>query len=380
MYKRQNSSNSKLSFIRRKDRTVSSGLNNAEYDKLYSKMTEKKKNTKKTVKKVLLIVGCVFLSIILILSGTFAYLYYSGKSQLKTNDISTITIGVTKNDENVVESGGKKYKFDKDVITVLCIGVDKDDQVQQEQDSLGKGGQSDALFLLCIDTVDSEYTVISINRDALIDVDVYSQSGKYVGTQKKQACLSFAYGDGKETSCENTQKAISRFFYGIPINSYFAINKICIPVINDTVDGVQVPVYDEDGNLTGDTDHLDGNEAYRYIHDRDTSRNDSNEIRLKRQTSYIKAFASKLITRTKSDLSTPVDVFKTISIYSTTNLNASKITYLTTEAFSHKDDLTINYKSVPGKSKTGEQGYTEFHVDFDALLELVLDVFYDEVK
>ncbi len=380
MYKKQNSSNRKLSFIRKKEHSVPSGLNNAGYDKLYNQMAGKNKNTKKTVKKVLLIIGCVLLSIIVLLSGTFAYLYFSGKSQLKTTDVSTITIGVTKNDENMVESGGKKYKFDKDVVTVLCIGVDKDDQVQKEQDELGKGGQSDALFLLCIDTADAEYSVISINRDALVDVDVYSQSGKYVGIQKQQACLSFAYGDGKHTSCENTKKAISRLFYGIPINSYFAINKICIPVINDTLDGVQVPVYDEDGNLTGETDHLDGNEAYKYIHDRDTSRDDSNAIRLKRQTSYIKAFASKLITRTKSDLSTPVEIFKTISIYSTTDINASKITYLTTEAFSHKDDLTINYKSISGKSKTGKQGYTEFHVDNEALLELVLDVFYDEVK
>ena len=378
MYKKP--SNSKSSFLKRKDYS-SAGMNKQEYDRLYSKMSANKKNKgKRNFKKFLIIFGCVLLSLAIIFASTYAYLYYSGKSQLKTTDVSSIKIGKKQDDENVVESGGKKYKFDKDVISVLCIGVDKDDHVQKEQGSLGKGGQSDALFLLCIDIEDAEYTVISINRDALVDVDVYSESGKYVGIQKQQACLSFAYVDGKHTSCKNTKKAISRLFYGIPINSYFAINKICIPVINDTVDGVQVPVYDENGNLTGETDHLDGNEAYKYIHDRDTSRNDSNEIRLKRQTSYIKAFASKLITRTKSDLSTPVDVFKTISIYSTTNVGASKITYLTTEAFSHKDEIKIDYKSVPGKSKTGKQGYTEFHVDTDALLELVLDVFYDEVK
>ncbi len=378
MYKKP--SNSKLSFIKRKDYSTA-GMNNSEYDRLYNKMSgKKKKKSKRSFKKFLLIFGCVILSLAVIFASTYAYLYYSGKSQLKTTDVSTIKIGKKQNDENIVEHGGKKYTFDKDVMTVLCIGVDKDDHYQVQQNSLGKGGQSDALFLLCIDIEEAKYTVIAINRDSLVDVDVYSESGKYVGIQKQQACLSFAYGDGKETSCENTKKAISRLFYGIPINSYFAINKICIPVINDTVDGVQVPVYDENGNLTGQTNHLDGDEAYRYIHDRDTSRNDSNEIRLKRQISYIKAFASKLITRTKSDLSTPVEVFRTISIYSTTDVGASKITYLTTEAFSHKDEIKIDYKSVPGKAKTGKQGYTEFHVDFDKLLELVLEVFYDEVK
>ena len=233
--------------------------------------------------------------------------------------------------------------------------------------------------MLCIDNKNKKYTVLSINRDSMADVDVYYPNGDYSGIQKMQLCLSYAYGDGKKKSCKNTVKAVSRLLYNIPINSYFSINKACIPLLNDIIGGVEVPLYDNNGNLTGKTDYLEGEEAYNYIHYRDTSKLDSNLVRMKRQTSYIKAFASKAIAATKENLSTPLDMFETISLYSTTNLNASKITYLTTNAFSDRNDIKIDFKSIPGKVSKGEGGYAEFNVDNNKLLEMIIDVFYEKI-
>jgi len=374
----------KLSSIRRKRRVLDSNINAEDYNKNYNKMTKMNKVGKHRTKirKVLFIILCVLLSIVLLVSSVFAILYFSGKSQFSkpNQDISIPADEVLQNNGNIVKNNGVTYALDEDITTILCIGVDKDDKIQNETENIGSAGQADALFLACIDTKENKYTVLSINRDSIIDVDVYSTEGKFTSVKKMQACLSYAYGNGKKTSCENTSKAISRLLYNIPIDSYFSINKACIPLLNDIVYGVEVPVYDSKGNATDEMTYLEGQEAYDYIHYRDTSKIDSNATRLKRQVSYIKAFAAKVIEQTKYDLGTPLELFETVSIYSTTDLNASKITYLTTNVFSNRKDIKIDFKNVPGKVVEGENGFAEYIVDNDALLQVVLDIFYDEVK
>ncbi len=349
------------------------------YEKMMNESSGKRKHKK--LKKVLLIILCVILGLALILGSTFAYLYYSGKGQFKNEKTEvSIPADVAQDNGNTVKNEGITYVYDEDVTTILLMGVDKDEQTQIKTDEHGTAGQADALYLACIDTNEKKYTILSINRDSMIDVDVYSTEGNYSGTKKLQACLAYAYGDGKKTSCENTAKAISRMLYNIPINSYFSINKASISLLNDIIDGVDVPVYDSEGNVTTEITHLEGKEAYSYIHDRDITKLDSNVTRIKRQTSYIKAFASKVIAKTKSNLGTPLELFETISIYSTTDLNATKITYLTTNAFSDRKDINIEFKSVPGKVVKGAGGYAEYKIDNDGLLQVVLDIFYDKVE
>ncbi len=381
---------SRLSFstkrpsIRRKKRSVDSNISAENYQKKYSKMSKINQvgKHKTRFKKVLFIALCVLLAIILLVSSVFAILYFSGKSQFKwkEQEISIPADELLQSNGNVVKNNGVTYALDEDITTILCIGVDKDDKVQSKTDKIGSAGQADALFLACIDTKENKYTILSINRDSMVDVDVYSTNGNFTSVKKMQACLSYAYGNGKETSCENTSKSISRLLYNIPIDSYFSINKACIPLLNDIICGVEVPVYDSEGNTTGEFTYLEGMEAYDYIHYRDISKIDSNATRLKRQVSYIKAFAAKVIEQTKYKLSTPLELFETVSIYSTTDLNASKITYLTTNVFSNRKDIKIDFKSVPGKVVEGKNGFAEYIVDNDALMQVVLDIFYDEVK
>lgn len=377
----------KLHMYKRKEPTSKSILGakveNSEYQKKYNDMinSEIGKKKHKKLKKVLIIILCVILSVAIIIASVFAYLYYSGKGQFADDDTKlNIPEKVTEDDGSTVKINGITYKYDENVSTILFMGVDKNEQTQIKTDEVGTSGQADALYLACIDNKDKKYTILSINRDSMIDVDVYSTKGEYQGVKKMQACLSYAYGDGKEKSCENTSKAISRLLYNIPINSYFSINKASISLLNDIVDGVDVPVYDSEGNATTEITHLEGKAAYDYIHYRDTKKLDSNLARMKRQTSYIKAFASKVIAKTKSNLGTPLELFETISIYSTTDLNASKITYLTTNAFSDRNDINIEFKSVPGKVVEGAGGYAEYNVDNDGLLQVVLDIFYDKVE
>lgn len=384
--KKQSKGHNKIPFVKRKHEVgMTSSTNTSNYEENYNKMMGAKSGhhkSKKKLKKVLLIILCVILGIALIVTGVFGILYYKGKSQFKQekSEIKLPSSVQAEQDGNIIQYNGKKYTYDENVNTILCIGVDKDTKTQEKTDYFGTAGQADALYLICIDNEEKQYNVISINRDSMIDIDVYDTAGKYVGVVKDQACVSYAYGDGKEESCENTVKAVSRMLYNIPINSYFSINKACIPLLNDMIGGVTVPVYDSNGNKTGESKYLSGNDAYKYIQYRDTSKIDSNLVRIKRQTSYIKAFFSKAVEQTKEDLSTPLILFETVSLYSTTTLNASKITYLTTNALSDRNDIKLNFNSIAGKVKKGKDGFAEFHINNDKLMELVINIFYDEVK
>ncbi|MGN0115150.1 MAG: LCP family protein [Acutalibacteraceae bacterium] len=342
----------------------------------------KKKRPGKIVIRVLIIILCVLLAILIALGATWFILYKSGESQLKTPSDFAVNIdddNVSRVDEDgsTIEYNGKLYRLNPDVVSLLFIGIDRE-ELGNENNVVGTGGQADAVYLVSINTEQKKYKVISISRDTMTDIGVYSADGKYVGTEKKQLCLSYAYGDGKTTSCENTVRAVSSLFYNIPIQSYFALERSAIPTLNDTIGGVTVPVYDEDGKDTGKTTTLFGEDAYDYVHYRDLSRLDSNNIRMTRQMAYIKAFIKKLISSAASNLNVALDFFNTASQYSSTNLNTSIVTYYATTVLANGSNIDIDYVKLPGKITKGKSGNAEYNHDKDALTKLVIETYYEE--
>lgn len=342
----------------------------------------KKKSPGKIVIRVLIIILCVLLAILIALGATWLILYKSGESQLKTPsdyavNIDDDNVSKVEEDGSTIDYNGKLYRLNPDVVSLLFIGIDRE-ELGNENNVVGTGGQADALYLVSLNTEQKKYKVISISRDTMTDIGVYSADGKYVGTEKKQICLSYAYGDGKTTSCENTVRAVSSLFYNIPIQSYFALERSAIPTLNDTIGGVTVPVYDEDGKDTGKTTTLFGQDAYDYVHYRDISRLDSNNIRMTRQTAYIKAFIKKLISSAATNLNVALDFFNTATQYSSTNLNTSIVTYYATTVLSGGSDINIDYVKLPGKITKGKSGNAEYNHDKEALTKLVIETYYEE--
>ena len=342
----------------------------------------KKKTPGKIVIRVLIIILCVLLAILIALGATWLILYKSGESQLKTHsdyavNIDDDNVSKVEEDGSTIDYNGKLYRLNPDVVSLLFIGIDRE-ELGNENNVVGTGGQADALYLVSINTEQKKYKVISISRDTMTDIGVYSADGKYVGTEKKQICLSYAYGDGKTTSCENTVRAVSSLFYNIPIQSYFALERSAIPTLNDTIGGVTVPVYDEDGKDTGKTTTLFGQDAYDYVHYRDISRLDSNNIRMTRQTAYIKAFIKKLISSAATNLNVALDFFNTATQYSSTNLNTSIVTYYATTVLANGSNVDIDYVKLPGKITKGKSGNAEYNHDKEALTKLVIETYYEE--
>lgn len=280
--------------------------------------------------------------------------------------------------EGDVRYQGVHYRYNEDIMTFLFLGIDKEEEVELTENA-GEGGQSDTIFLLVLNPHNKEISIISVNRNTMTDIDLYNEDGGYLITIEGQLTLQHAFGDGAEISCERSAQAVSNLFYGLPINGYCSINMGAIPLINDAVGGVDLQVL-EDVVYTdmkeGDLVHLEGEDAYNYLHNRDTGVVGSADGRLERQKQYLTAYAATAMERFKEDITLPVTLYSTLSKYMVTDVTLDEVSYLATQVMGYHFGEESMY-SVQGETRKGER-YEEFYPDETALYELILQIFYEE--
>lgn len=283
--------------------------------------------------------------------------------------------------EEQITRDGRIYAYNEDLITILCMGIDKDTTVDDETDA--SAGQADCIILLVFDKKEKNIQPIEISRDSMTEVKMLDVFGNYVMTGTMQLTLSHSYGDGKEQSCELTTEAVSKMLYGLPIDGYCALNMGAVADLNDLVGGVEVEVLEHLYHvmprlIQGETIVLTGEEAYHYTRVRECSIQGSNSLRMERQKQYVAAFVKKLQESMQKDWLLPLKAVREVREYLVTNLNLLDISYLTLLAKEGNFDLKP-MRTVPGEIRT-DAVYEEFYVDKGGLTELLLDVFYREVK
>lgn len=337
------------------------------------------KKKKKKGKKVALALLLIFLLLIGGAAGAFIGLQQKGQQKLVSYDnvvIDSIDEAIAENDGKTVVYNGKTYRLNENITSIACMGIDRED-LGSYGGKIGTGGQSDTNMVLALDTVSGKVTVISIPRDIMVDIGVYTTKGEYVGVENRQLCLAYAYGDGKHTSCKNTVEAIQRVLFGIPINSYISLDIEGIGPINDAVGGVTVVSPETIGAFTkGQAVTLYGKQAVNFVR----ARGDDTEAslrRMHRQTAYVKAFASEAVNSAMDDLGTITRLYNTATRYSCTNVDLSSVTYLATKLMSQGVN-GLETATVPGEMKLGAK-YAEFYMDTRAAYEMILDIFYNEV-
>lgn len=324
--------------------------------------------------------------LLLVLIAAFFILRFRGEKNLEKTVVETpveveLPEEAEKEDEtNLVVYNGERYWYNEDVITVLCIGVDREEFVSADDMVIGGNGQADADVLMVIDKKSGKISLLNISRECNVDVDRYNADGQFIDTKKEQLCLSYAFGDGGKTSCENTALSVSRLLYGMPINAYVAIDFESVGILNDAVGGVTVPITEEvaekfPGAAVGSNVDLVGSEAVTYIRTRDTKVLDSNNARMSRQKQYLLAFIKKAIAQLKKDPGKAVSLYKAISDNMVTSVKLSEVTYFGT-LFAKLGFKDQNLYSLKGEVVEAEDGYALFMPDEKALYETVLDLFY----
>lgn len=281
--------------------------------------------------------------------------------------------------EGDIRYQGTVYRYNEDVLTFLFMGIDKNSEVKTLQEGT-KGGQADAMFLLVLNPQSKEASIIAIPRDTMAEIYVYNENGDYIGTSTAQLALQHGYGDGAAISCQRTVDAVSRLFYGLGISGYCSINMEAIPKLNDAVGGVEVEILEDIPGTklkAGNSALLKGKDAYTYLRSRDTKSFGSAGKRLERQKQYLTAYAAKAMGEMKKDITLPVTLYNTLSKYMVTDVTIDEVSYLASQASGYHFD-SQNMYSLAGETVMGEK-FEEYYLDEDALYELILKVFYNDI-
>ena len=337
-------------------------------------------------KRVLIILAAVALAIVILLGGTFLILNEIGRSSMHSyenaevitpeKDESGDEIICVDNKGHVITYDGVSYELNDNLISVTFIGADE-----------GTGDNADlqmadAIYIFTVDTETGKTKILGISRDTMADVDLYSEEGKFIDTERMQMAFSYAYGSDTVTGGKNTTTSVSRLYYGLPFDNYFAINMKALITLNDTIGGVTLtssmtftsPI---DGRTIneGETVTLHGKEADYYVRHRDTEKLDSNNDRMKRQQEYIRAFLNSIIPAAKKDISIISKLYDEIQVNSDTTLDLSKMTYIASTALTKMRSASdIEYVSLKGEITEGE--YAELNPTNEDTIRSMLDVFY----
>lgn len=340
------------------------------------KEEKKPAKDKKRGKKIFIIVLSVLLALIILLVGTFFCLRYLGFKGFHKNDKNIKHDDVIVDDEDNITYKGEKYRLNKDIISILIIGVDRRDI--NENKGIGKNGQADCIFLAAIDTAKKNYTFIPISRESMVDVEVHTASGAYAGIQKEQICLAYAYGSTPKECSKNVLKSVSRMFYGLNINSYVTIDLEGLSKLSEMVGGVEVTspeTLSASGHriTEGQTVTLSGEDALFFIRDRESDI-DANNRRMVRQKIFLSALLSKTGNVILDDFTKLGEIYNSLTPYTSTNIGLSKITYFATSSLSRDIGSSIVYKSIEGTMTETE--YSEFNINEEQLLDLIVETFY----
>lgn len=352
-----------------------------------------RKRKRKKKKKILIGLLAGMLLVMGMVYASFQAVRAVGKANLKNQAIAAQPKTVQKEEEAPKEEEqdrwqegwvrykGKIYTYNKEIRTFLFMGIDKDSKAKEVAEGTN-GGQADALFLAVMNPHKESIEIIGINRNTMTDIDIYNEEGAYVNTVQAQLAVQHGFGNGVEESCEYQVKAVSKLFYGIPIHGYAAINMSAIETMNDLVGGVDVTVLEDltviDKSLVeGQEVHLQGESAYWYVRSRDDEFA-SADRRLERQKQYLNAFIGAARQAAKQDISVALKLYQAVEPMMITNVSADEAAYLAPILVDYKFDQN-EFHMVQGETVMGDR-FEEFYVDEDALYEMILNVFYEEVE
>ena len=288
---------------------------------------------------------------------------------------------------NTVSWDGKTYKRNTYVKAVLCMGVDRDGPMTETTLS-GDGGQADGIFLLANDTARGSMKILLIPRDTMTeitktDISLTDENGTELGQSVDHLSLSYAYGDGREKSCEYTKQAVSHLLMGLEIDSYMAADLEIIASLNDEVGGVSVTIPTigmekaDPEFVFGKTVRLKGEQAERFVRFRDIERDNSSISRMEQQKLYISGFFQAVKEKSKTESSITEKLFEMSQDYMVTDMAKDEYLKLAINALEGEGLTSSSFKMAPGTG-TATETYDEYYVDQEALVPILLDLFYRE--
>lgn len=288
----------------------------------------------------------------------------------RNDEQESVTVGKT------VVRDGVKYFPRQDITVIMLMGIDQPGPAQ-DSGSYNNPGLADVVMLAVFDEKEEQCSILSLNRDAMVEIPVLGLGGKNAGTTTGQLALAHTYGSGLEDSCENTRQAVSDFLGGITIDYYISMRVDAVATLNDAVGGVTVNVVDDfsavDPSLTMGTLTLKGKQAQTFVQTRRNVGDEMNLSRIERQKQYMNGFAEAFRETVKtSDSGFVLDTYNEVAPYLVSDLPVSNLTSMVERYIDYPLSAVL---SLEGENRRGEE-FMEFYADEEKLEELRLALFY----
>lgn len=323
--------------------------------------------------------AAALLCIVVLSAGGF-FLLHSQKEQSRLHVTAGNSVDM-KGGYRTITWKDKDYQYNSLITTILYAGLDSTDPLKASETYSNKA-RADSVSVVILDKKKKKMSILALNRDTMTEIRRYTRTGEDMGTYVSHLGYAYSYGDGGEVSCEDLKEAVENLL-GISIDEYAVTNQSSITSINDLVGGVTVTVPNDDLAAMypelkkGAVVTLDDSNVKDFLQHRDTAADFSNEGRIERQQAYVTAYVDLLKDRLASEPDQLWQEIGQMNDYLQTSITKNK--YLSLARLLEKVSFTdADYYRPTGKDSAGEL-HDEFYVDEDALQQLVIDLFYEEV-
>lgn len=278
--------------------------------------------------------------------------------------------------EDTLKYQGKEYVLQTDIETMLVLGLDTFDN--QSSGAYYNDKQADFLLLVIMDPSQQSCRAIRINRDTMTEINVLGVAGDKIGTTTKQIALAHTYGNGREVSCRNTANAVSHLLMGAEVDHYVSLTMEAVSSYNDLLGGVTLEVLEDfssvDSDLIkGEMVTLTSEQALTYVRARYGMEDPTNASRMKRQKQYLEAAYE----RTR-DVAAQDDAFLSraalqMADHLVSDCSGNKLEVMLQRVSEYEFDAIYD---IDGETRMGEE-FIEFYPDADALMQIVIECFYE---
>lgn len=326
---------------------------------------------KKTSFKDILLFGILLVVVLVIL--------YSGLRILESTVLHTPESVEGQTATKVITRDGVEYFPRQDITVVMVLGIDQYGPVESSNYYRNKGS-ADSVMLLVFDETAKDCTVLYLNRDTMLDVDMLGVRGEYAGTTFSQLALAHTYGTGMEDSSENVKNTLMNYLHGLAIDYYIAMNMDAIPILNDAVGGVTVHVTDDfslvNPSITMGELTLQGDQVIDYVRTRKDVGDQKNVTRMERQKEYVDNFLQALYSKTHGDSAFLLSTYEDVAPYIVTDCSSETLNAM----MSRYSDFEVAGAITPEGDNRIEDGHYTFYTDEEKLDKLIVELFYRPKK
>ena len=300
---------------------------------------------------------------------------YSGLQILESSVLYSAGESAETGTKKTITYNGKEYFPRQDITVMMVLGIDQFGPVTPSHYYRNEGS-ADSVMLLVFDETNHNCTVLYMNRDTMLHMDVLGVRGEYAGTAYGQLALAHTYGSGMEDSCLNVKNTLQNFIHGMSIDYYVAMNMDAIPILNDAVGGVTVNVTDDfsqvNPSITMGELTLKGNQVLDFVRTRKDVGDQKNVTRMERQKEYVDGFLRKLQNKEQEDIEFALKLYEAVAPYIVTDCSAETLSAM----LDRYEEFAIAEVVMPEGENMIVDGHYAFYVDEKNLEELTIRLFY----